>query len=107
MTVATEQLDWVRPEPGEHLVIEPASWELYERLLNHADWQHVRITYDQGKLVAMSPLLIHERWKKLIGRMIEAMTEERNIPIASASQTTWRRRMLRRGLEADECYFVQ
>ena len=39
----------------------------------------------------------HERSKKLIGRMIEAMTEELNIPIRSGGSTTFKKELRRRG----------
>ena len=41
-----------------------------------------------------------------IGRMIEAMTEELDIPLMSAGSTTFRRQMKQRGLEPDECYYI-
>ena len=44
----------------------------------------IRLTYDQGDLEIMSPSDEHERIKSLVGRMIEAMTEELDIPIRSA-----------------------
>lgn len=55
----------------------------------------------------MSPLPTHERAKKLIGRLIEALSLERNIPISSLGSTTWKRQDLLKGLEPDECYFIQ
>jgi Uma2 family endonuclease len=55
----------------------------------------------------MSPLPIHERWKRIIGRFIEDMSLEHNIPIASLGSTTWKRSDLKKGLEGDECYYVQ
>jgi Uma2 family endonuclease len=54
----------------------------------------------------MSPSEEHERFKKLIGRMIEVMTEELRIPIRSAGSTTWKDELKKHGLEPDECYYV-
>jgi Uma2 family endonuclease len=54
----------------------------------------------------MSPSKVHEHVKRLIGRMIEAFTEELNIDIESASSTTFKREDLERGFEPDECYYI-
>jgi Uma2 family endonuclease len=89
------------------LLLDDVSWELYEQLREETDHQNIRITYDEGRLFLMSPLPKHEKVKKLTGRMIELASLERNIPIASLGSTTWKRKDLRKGLEADECYYIQ
>ena len=89
------------------IVLHDVSWELYESLLREIGDQHVLVTYDNGSMEIMSPLPEHEIWKGIIGRMIEALTEELNIPIASLGSTTFRRRDLAKGLEPDECYYIQ
>lgn len=105
MTIA---LDSSRlPAPGGVIGFENSSWEDYETLLRETDGQHVRITYDRGRMVLLSPLPIHEKVKKLAGRMIELATFELEIPVSSFGSTTWRRQDLARGLEADECYYIQ
>lgn len=89
------------------VVIDPASWDLYEQLLAETAAQHLRITYDDGRMSLTSPLQPHEMLKTAIGRLIGSTTEELNIPCLPLGSTTWRRRSLRKGLEADECYYVQ
>ena len=89
------------------LLLDDVSWELYEHLLEETEHQNIRMTYDEGRLFLMAPLPRHERVKRLTGRLIDLATLERNIPIASFGSTTWKRRELRKGLEADECYYVQ
>ncbi len=89
------------------MALENVSWELYELLLRDTDGQHMRITYDQGRLVLVSPALIHGRMKKLAGRLIEMATFELAIPVSSFGSTTWKRQDLAKGLEADECYYIQ
>ncbi len=46
-------------------------------------------------------------YKRLIGRMVEVFTEERGIEVESAGSTTFKREDLARGLEPDECYYLQ
>jgi Uma2 family endonuclease len=99
------------PEPAlDGIVLDGVSWETYKRLRDELDdigGQHVYITYDEGRMVLMSPRPEHERWKKFIARLVEMVTLELNVPIASLGSTTWRRRKLKKGLEPDECYYVQ
>ncbi len=88
------------------IVLYDISWQTYENLLAEVGNRSIRLTYNQGTLAIMSPSRIHERLKRLIGRMIEALTEELNIPISSAGSTTFRRESLAQGLEPDECYYI-
>jgi len=96
------------PEPG-WLALEGITWETYEKLRNDLDdaGAHVQIVYDDGTMWIMAPLLIHVRRKTLVGRMIGLMSFLLDIPIASCGSATWKRKELRKGLEADECYYVQ
>ncbi|MDQ3439282.1 MAG: Uma2 family endonuclease [Planctomycetota bacterium] len=90
--------------------MEGVSWETYERLRQELDdaGSHVRIIYDQGRMALMSPLLpIHEKWKQLLGRLIETLAEERGLPISAFGSTTWKRQDVGRGIEADQCYYIQ
>ena len=91
----------------QHLVLEDVSWELYEKLLSDIGDRPIRVTYDDGRMEIMSPLPEHERSKKLIGRMIEALTFELGIEMVSLGSTTFRRREKRKGLEPDECYYFR
>lgn len=107
MTVVANPLSFSRPPAGQIVVLENASWKLYESLLREMNGQNVRITYDEGRMVLMSPLPIDEKVKTLAGRLIEMATLERNIPISSFGSTTWKRQDLAKALEADECYYIQ
>ncbi len=48
----------------------------------------------------------HESRVHLLRRLIEALTEELNLPIKGGRSTTLRLRPRRRGLEPDECYWI-
>lgn len=91
-------------EGEQRVLLSNVSWQTYDRLLLELDNRAVRLTYDRGALEIMSPSKRHERLKRLIGRMVEELTLELDIPISSCGSTTWRREIEARGLEPDECY---
>ena len=91
----------------QHMVLHDVSWGFYEHLLEEVGDRPLRITYDNGSLEVMSPLPEHEKSKKIIGRMIELLTLEMGIPMAGLGSTTFKREDLAKGLEPDECYYIQ
>ncbi|MFH1266756.1 MAG: Uma2 family endonuclease [Planctomycetota bacterium] len=97
----------VVPTEQEARVLLPGvSWSTYEAILADVDAPGTRLTYDRGDLEIMSPSDEHERFKRLIGRMIEALTEELEIPIRSSGSTTFKSEPKRRGFEPDESYYL-
>ncbi|MEO6437308.1 MAG: Uma2 family endonuclease [Tepidisphaeraceae bacterium] len=89
-------------------MLENVSWETYERLLDEVHRQHVYLTYDRGRLQIMPPSLpLHERTGRFLERIVHTFTEMRNIPICSLGSTTWKRRDVDAGLEADNCYYLR
>ena len=95
------------PEQRPSVLLHGVSWECYEMLLKEVEDQHLHINYDNGELEFMPPLPIHESWKKVIGSLVEAMASELEIPLRMLGSTTFRREALAKGLEPDECYYVQ
>ena len=91
----------------ESFVLEGVSFELYERLLQELAEQRIYITFDRGRLELMSPSPEHEWWKKLIGRLIEALALERAVATEALGSTTFKRGDLAKGLEPDECYYLR
>ncbi len=83
-------------------------WETYVALRDSLDEQgsNVRLTYLEGALEIMSPGGPHEISKKLLGRLIEAYAEERDLDLDGWGSTTYRDKVLARGLEPDECYVL-
>ena len=90
-------------------VMEEASWEFYENLIAELErsGQHAYVTYDSGALEIMAPLQRHDGRASLIGRLVEMLALELRIHIYSLGSTTWRRKDLLKGLEADKCYYVR
>ena len=110
----TATLSASRPPAAPHtasgVVLEGVSWATYARLRRNLDrdGNRTQLIYDNGRMAILSPTLPeHERIKRVVGRMVEVVSMELNIPIASLSQATWKRKKLLKGCEPDECYYVQ
>jgi Uma2 family endonuclease len=92
----------------QRVVLEGISWELYEQLLAEiGERSHVRLTYDEGRLELMSAGVRHELVKKNLARLVQAYADERGILLEGFGSTTYRRKDLLKGLEPDECYYLQ
>jgi Uma2 family endonuclease len=75
-------------------------------LLKDFEQPGMRLTYDRGLLEISKPLVLHETYKKLLGRLIETLTEELEIEIRSLGSLTCDREDLARGLEPNQCYYI-
>jgi len=97
-----------QPLPVNITILSGIQWDTYQNLVRDLESQPgMRLTYDDGILEILMPLPPHERYKKLLGRFVEVITEELGIEICSLGSTTWTREDLHKGLEADECYYIQ
>jgi Uma2 family endonuclease len=83
------------------------SWQFYQTFLRELADRPIRLTFDRGSLEIMAPSFRHERYGGLLGRMVEMLTLELNIPIVSGRSTTFQREDLERGLEPDQCYYIR
>lgn len=89
-------------------VLHNISWETFETLLRETgEDRKSRFAYDGGTLEIMTPLLEHESYKSNFGNFIIALAEELQIEIKSAGSTTLKRQVANRGIEPDNCYYIQ
>ncbi|MEG3955435.1 Uma2 family endonuclease [Microcoleus sp. herbarium2] len=96
------------PSQSSGILLTNISWKTYESLLNELTQQRgIRLTYDRGNLEIMTPLAPHEKYKKILGRFVESVSDELNVEICSLGSLTCRREDLARGLEPDQCYYIQ
>jgi len=96
------------PSQSSGILLTNISWKTYESLLNELTQQRgIRLTYDRGNLEIMTPSAPHEGSKKILGRFVESVSEELNIEIRSLGSLTCRREDLARGLEPDQCYYIE
>lgn len=94
-------------QAGQRMVLHAIPWTTYVALRNVSENRNVRMTYDRGELEMMSPSKRHEVCANLLGRLIEAWSEELDIDIQSCRTMTCRREDLSRGFEPDNSYYVQ
>ena len=94
--------------PDERIAIRGVDWGFYEQLANSISERcHIQVDYDGRDVEVMSPGLVHDSDKRLIGQLVEAIAQVLGIPYKNAGQTTWKRPDVARGLEADESYFFR
>jgi len=82
------------------------SWDLYDQLSDAiGEKQHVYLAYDGKDLEIMTKGRIHESYRDLLGRLVNALTYEWRIRCRGLGETTWKRPEIARGLESDLCYY--
>jgi Uma2 family endonuclease len=83
------------------------SWETFLALLEEMGPDRGRLAYAGGLLEVTSPSGTHERLKGLIGRFIETLSLLLDFEISSFGSTTLLQELAQRGIEPDECYYIQ
>lgn len=92
----------------QRTLLHNISWETFETLLRETgEDRGSRFAYDGSTLEIMTPLLEHENPKINFDRFIFILAEELNIEIKSAGSTTLKRKIVRKGIEPDNCYYIQ
>jgi Uma2 family endonuclease len=88
-------------------VLYGVPWSLYEEFDRaRGESSHPRLAYLDGNLEIIMPGVDHELWKKRLARLLEAYAEETEVLVTGLGSTTYRQRLKRAGLEADECYML-
>lgn len=107
MSALTEAANALRP--GQRAFFTDVSWDEYEELLDWRDEHRrgIRLAYDRGELEIMSTTATHERLKKILALLIEIWVTENGGDYNAFGSMTHRRADLERGLEPDECYYIQ
>lgn len=92
----------------QRTVLHNVSWETFEALLaDTGEHRGSRFAYDCGTLEIMTPLFEHENPKIQFDRFILILAQELEIEIKSAGSTTLKRKIAKRGIEPDNCYYIQ
>jgi len=93
---------------SDRMLLPSIRWETYRAIACDLETQpKIRLTYDNGLLEIRRQPDLHENYKKLLGRIVEALTETLGIEIRSLGSMTCDRQDLARGLEPYQCYYIQ
>jgi Uma2 family endonuclease len=90
----------------DSVVFRDVGWQFYRAMLREFDEQPTRINYDRGTLEVMTLSLEHERLKIILGEMITGIARTFRTRIARGGSSTLKRFAKKKGLEADQCYWV-
>jgi Uma2 family endonuclease len=95
------------PAPGQSLLLWDVDWTTYTRFLRlFAERPGYRLTYDRGDLEIMAPLVNHDDQADFLGDVVHVVTEELGLPLHRGGSVTIRRRPVKRGIEADRCFWI-
>lgn len=92
--------------PAEIIHLSGISWQTYEALRSELSDRRLRLTYNRGTLEIMAPSPEHELGKEVLGRFIETLAEETDLPIYPLGSTTLQRLELS-GAEPDKCFYIR
>ena len=94
---------------GAVLKLTDVTWDEYESLLTPMESVHPghRMSYDNGRLIIVGPTFEHERDKGLVSGLVYMLTDEMDITVEALGSTTFKRKQLKKGVEPDNCYYVQ
>jgi Uma2 family endonuclease len=93
---------------GTTLVVPEVAWDDYERLLEGlAERPRLRVSYDSGVVEIVSPLPEHEEYARFFDDLVRAYANIYDMELEKRGQATWKRKALRKGAEADACYYVR
>ena len=92
--------------PENRVRLSGISWAAYLELMGEHEHDG-RFAYDNGELEIMTVGPEHETTKQLISRLLEYYTILADVEMASAGNFTMLREDLAKGIEADDCYYIQ
>jgi Uma2 family endonuclease len=94
--------------PAQRVVLPGVGWHDYLQLGKIlCDRPALRLTFDQGTLEIMVTSTEHEFYKTRLSRLIEILAEEFNRPIEPRGNMTFQSEELARGLEGDNCWWIE
>lgn len=108
-TPAADHRDLIQKLPPDAtLVLRNVAWGEYEELLDAVGQAGgLRISYDQGTLQIMTLSAKHEKYCRLLEKMIGLLSIRLRIRILSFGSATMKKQRKEKGSEPDACFYVQ
>jgi Uma2 family endonuclease len=103
-----EQIRRLTEVPDQRVLYRNVDWAFYEQLVDSLpETMNIHVDFDGKDLEVMVKGWTHEGYNRLLGRLVDIVSEELQIPCKGLAETTWKRPGIARGLEADECYYFE
>jgi Uma2 family endonuclease len=107
MSTAIETRTDAIPECDQCVELRDIDWKGYATMLRLRGERSVpKMVYLDGRLWLVSPSMPHERIKRRLGNLVSTILLELDIPYEETSQTTFRRRKQRGGVEGDQTFYI-
>jgi Uma2 family endonuclease len=106
MATAAEVSTPLDPPEGR-IIVRDVDWGDYEKMLQVVGDRHIHVTYDEGTMEVRMPSRRHEQAAQLLGFFIPQLADEMGIDFEPLGMTTWKRPDMEKGLESDQCYYIQ
>jgi Uma2 family endonuclease len=92
--------------PETRIVIADVTWDAYESLVDAVgEGENCRVAYDGSDIELMNVGPIHDSIGEIMGQFVNLVTEELGIDLRGMRSTTWKRKKMKRGVEADLSYY--
>ncbi len=97
-----------RMSPDSVLIQHGLSWHDYENLLRAVgDAPGRHISFDDGTLQIMTLSFKHEKYVRLIERIVDRLSARLRIKVLSYGSATMKKEREQKGAEPDACFYVQ
>ena len=90
------------------LVAPDVDWSVYETWVDSLpERSPIRMAFDGSNLEIMTKSRDHEKYRQLLGYAVFEIAKVLDLPLGSYGEMTWKRPAIGRGIEADQCYYVE
>jgi Uma2 family endonuclease len=96
-----------KTEDGQRLLLYGIDWNTYEKFLDAVGNRPIRLTYDGWNLEFTLPRWDHESVSRCIDRLVVALGIVLGFVIRGGQTVTLKRKDVKRGVEADQTYYIQ
>lgn len=97
-----------RMPPDSVLTQHGVSWDDYEELLESVgEASGLRISYDDGTLQIMTVSFKHEKFVRMIERMVDLVSLRLRIKVLFYGSATMKQHRKKKGAEPDACFYVE
>lgn len=95
--------------PGRRMSLTGVSWDEYQTLCDRRDdlGSRVKLTYADGRLEVVTTSFFHDEAATRLLLIVSALAFALKTDFRAGGRTTFRREDLERGLEPDECFYIQ